>query len=329
MAATRQALRVLAQARREMSRLMAPGEREAVRAWATAWSTLADELEAALLSGSQRAVRLQASLKMLTETLQTLTANAGLAGGTTLGAIVASSVAATEALVRAQMPRRWPMRDRVDPAQLRAITERSAQRITSLHRPIAQQTARAIGQELVRGVAEGLNPRETARLIMRNAQDHFNLSLNRSLVITRTEQLDCYRAAGQATMLAHDGVLAGWQWVASLTARTCPSCIAQHGTLHSLSEPGPLDHPCGRCARLPVTRSWRGMGFDQDEPDDALPDKHAFWDGLSDADQKHVLGPSRYTAYKRGEYPMDRWSARRKNPGWRDSYQVSKLPISE
>jgi hypothetical protein len=38
-----------------------------------------------------------------------------------------------------------------------------------------------------------------------------------------------------------------------------------------------------------------------------------------------VLGPSRYEAYKRGDYPMDKWSARRKNPGWRDSYQVSKI----
>lgn len=326
MAATRQALRTLQQARRELGKLMAPGEREAVRAWAQAWLTIADELERALLAGQDRAIRLQAALRMTTDALQTLSANAGAVGGMTLGPIVATSVAATEALVRAQMPRRWGMRDRVDPRQLDAITERATQRITSLHRPLAQETVRQIGQELVAGVAEGLNPRETARRIMRNVQDQFNLSLNRSLVITRTEQLDAYRNAAAKTMVRHEDVLAGWQWVSALTKRSCPSCIAMHGTIHSLDEPGPLDHPCGRCSRLPITRSWRALGFDIDEPQDALPDKHAFWDGLSDADKKDVLGPRRYEAYQQGRYPMEDWPQRRENPGWRPSYQVSKAP---
>ena len=129
-----------------------------------------------------------------------------------------------------------------------------------------------VRQELVRGMQLGLNPRETARRTvlgnrMVQAFEHgFNLPLNRALIITRTEQIDAARDAAALTHQANADLLRGWQWVAQLDTRTCPSCWAQHGTEHPLDEPGPWDHQQGRCTRMPVTRTWADLGYDVPEP---------------------------------------------------------------
>src|SRR3546814_11471968 len=74
-------------------------------------------------------------------------------------------------------------------------------------------------------------------------------------------------------------------WVAQLDRRTCPSCWSQHGSKHALDEPGPLDHQQGRCARLPVTRSWRDLGFDIDDPPSVVPDAETTFRGMRRGDQ--------------------------------------------
>jgi hypothetical protein len=157
------------------------------------------------------------------------------------------------------------------------------------------------------------------------AQDGFAGGLTRAMTIARTEILDAHRAASLATDTANKGLLAGWQWVAQLGPRTCPSCWAQHGSIHPVDEAGPLDHQSGRCTRAPVTKSWRDLGFDIDEPPSAVPDARAVFASLPEADQLAVMGPKRLGMLRDGTASWDDLSVRRTTDGWRDSYHARSV----
>ena len=118
----------------------------------------------------------------------------------------------------------------------------------------------------------------------------------------------------------------GWQWVASLGPRTCSSCWAQHGSIHPADEPGPLDHHQGRCARVPLTRSWRDLGFDVDEPPSVIPDAQATFDAMGRDARRQVLGGKGLAAYEQGRFPMSAWSVRKDTPEWRPAYYAAKPP---
>ena len=91
---------------------------------------------------------------------------------------------------------------------------------------------RVVADLLQEGIALGYNPRKTAAKI-RHAM---GMNLNRALMIARTETLRAYREATIQNYRANEDVVQGWWWTASLSRRTCPACIALHGTWHPLSE---------------------------------------------------------------------------------------------
>lgn len=178
---------------------------------------------------------------------------------------------------------------------------------------------------LIRGIALGDNPRDAARTMLSRVEGGFNGGRARALVIARTEMLDAHRASAQAQDLANAESLAGWQWVATLDTRTCPSCLSQHGTVHPVADPGPMDHQQGRCARLPKAKSWRDLGFDIDEPADIFPDAQAWFEGLPANDQVAVMGQARLDLLKSGKVGWADLSTRRSTDGWRDSYAPASV----
>lgn len=209
--------------------------------------------------------------------------------------------------------------------QLSAIVKRTTQQVTKLTWPLTQAATEAMKRELVRGVAMGINPREAARHLMKRLEGGFNGGLARALNVARTEILDAHRAAAAVSQEANRETLAGWIWTAKLDTRTCPSCWAQHGQLHPLEEPGPLDHQSGRCARTPKTRSWRELGFDVPEPPDVLPNAEQAFAALPEADQLAIMGAARLDALQRGDISWADLSKLRRADGWRDSYGVTPL----
>ena len=166
----------------------------------------------------------------------------------------------------------------------------------------------------------------TARRIVARTEGRFNGGLNRALAIARTETLDAHRAGAMAGRMLNSDVLAGWRWHCELSKRSCPACIAQDGSLHAIDDPGPNDHVNGRCTGIPVTKSWADLGFDVPEPAPVRSDAGDWFEQLPVADQRSILGPSRYDAWRSGEYPMSSWSEIRHNDGWRDSVQVTRAP---
>lgn len=100
----------------------------------------------------------------------------------------------------------------------------------------------------------------------------------------------------------------------------CPSCWSMHGTVHPADQPGPWDHPQGRCARVPKTRTWRELGFDIDEPDDTIVNARARFFSLPDVDQRTIMGPGRLALLKSGRVDWSDIPMLRPSTGWRPSY---------
>ncbi len=344
MAATAETLRVQEQIRISLSQITDRQTRDLVAAWADAWDEVAPDLTAALLEqlvGGKRltraqllrSTRLRRALEAIRDQLVALGAEAGVRITGDLQAVIDTAGGAQASVIDTQLPPDTPHLvdlnawSRVDEDQIAAIVRRSTEQITSLTKPIGPEAYQVLRRELIRGVAAGTNPRATAARIVRRAEGRFNGGLTRALTIARTETLDAYRTAAQLGQEAHADVLAGWIWLADLTGRVCPACLGQHGTRHSVTDPGPLGHQNCRCSRMPVTKTWAELGYaDIVEPAPTVPDAAGWFDGLPEADQRRILGPARLTAYQAGDYPMSGWAARRSTDGWRDSYVVSPAP---
>lgn len=218
---------------------------------------------------------------------------------------------------------------------MRWITHRATQQITVRHYKLSEEATRAMKRELSAALGAGDNPRTAARHMIQRVEDEFNGGLTRATVIARTEMLDATREAALQQRLENADILAYWIWYADLSSRTCPACWAMHGTQHPIEEWGPIDHHQGRCTALPVTK----RAAEAADPD-LIPtqeDATRKFEQLPESKQREILGRSRFEAWRRGEYPMDKWPQRIKHydiidgqrqQTWRDSTHTSKLPPS-
>ena len=326
--------------------------RALVAAWALAWDQVATELEAALLEAVtaaqggrltagmvRRNVRLQSAIEAVATALVTLTGEA--AAGVVRDLQVAAERAATghAALIATQLPSAAAVAAtgattgvgvsvlRANPDQVAAMVRRATGRITRDMGAMPEELASIIRSDLMRGVAVGDNPRATARRMVRRIEDRWDYSLSRAMVASRTETLDAHREAGRAVEQANADVLAGWTWVAHVDKRTCRSCIAMHGTEYPVEVPGPEDHHQGRCARVPRTKTWEELGFEGiPEPPPLMVDAEREFRRLPVEAQREILTPAGYEAWQRGEYPVEEWTRRKSNDGWRDSHVPTRPP---
>lgn len=336
MAATDETLALLAAQKAEIGRRLAATGDTLTVAWARAWDEIAaelaeaiDALSAARPSSIERARRARSALAIASDRLTALAKQAGVQVSADALALIRQALADQAPLAASQLPPgvglSW---NQPDQRQMDAIARRTTETIHKRTYALSRDAEVAMKRALSRGVALGLNPRRTAARMLTSVEDSFNGGLARALVIARTETLDAYRTAAQQAHSANRDVVRGWQWIATLSTRTCPACIAQHGSKHPLSEPGPHDHHQGRCARMPITATWKELGIDAPEPASVVPDAPTWWNGLSEADKRRILGPSRYDAYRRGDFPMSDWPVRRENPGWRPSVHTAPVPRS-
>ncbi len=173
----------------------------------------------------------------------------------------------------------------------------------------AQQEAR---EKLIEGVALGLGTRE----IGRNLRTSFGGNGIRSLLVARTEVIRSYRDASLATYRRNPEVIQGWYWIASLGPRTCPVCIARHGTFHPLDEEF-ASHPACRCSPAPATKSWADLGFPDLDETRLEPESGEEWFARQDAGtQKRILGPGKFALYADGDIRLDDLVAEKVNPIW-------------
>lgn len=340
MAVTEETLRLAKKLRIHLDRTVNQATRELVRAWARAWDEIHDVWAEAMMDIAKastdgrwpslaqiaRQERAQAALLAANEQIALLAEHTGVTVVDAVGRAVEDTPEWQARLIASQLPteagttRELVARfTRVDELALSAIVRRTTEDVTAASYRLEAHAQEQMRRALVRGVAVGENPRRAARQMVRNSEGVFNGGLTRALTIARTEILDAHRAGTAAAQAANADVLQGWQWVAQLDKRTCPSCWARHGSMHALTVPGPDDHQNGRCARSPVTRSWADLGFDIPEPPSLLPDAEQTFAGLPRADQLAVMGPARLQLLDSGQVSFTDLTTTRSTPGWRDS----------
>lgn len=343
MAVTNATLREVDRLRRQLTVMTDAQTVALTRAWAEAWDVLLPEFETAfaeLLAAPSRTgyvskalaarnIRLRDALRAVGTYMDVLVPQAENLVSRGISQAVLDAADGHEALVTTQLPPGTTGAavgfNRVPEQALVAIVERTTQQIHSDFLPLTRDMERAMKRNLVRGIAVGDNPRRTAAKLIKETEGTFNGGLTRALNISRTETLDAHRAATKASERANRTVLEEWEWHAKLDGRTCPSCLAQHGTRRPLEEEGPYDHQQGRCARVSITKSWKDLGFDIEEPASVTPSSEAWFNSLTPAAQAEIMGPARLKLLQDGSISWADLSSRRSTAGWRDSYGVTPL----
>lgn len=191
--------------------------------------------------------------------------------------------------------------------------------LTDLLYAMGPQVWDKIAGELFAGVALGRNPRDVARRIHRDVE---GVTLRRSLLIARTEQLRAQRAGTAATFAANADVLEGWTWLSAADERTCAACWAMHGTVHPVADE--LDgHPQCRCQPVPLTKTTdellAGAGIEPlGGPDTRLelPEGADLFARLDPDTRLAILGPTRLGMLNRGEVTMADMVTRTTDPRW-------------
>lgn len=342
MAVTAETLKVLDEMRKRMATMTTTQTVALTRAWVEAWDVLAPELNLAILellaaakngrvpaSVVARNVRLRDTIRQARAMLDELAETTNVQVTTDVGQALLDALDHHEALIRSQLPPGQAGAGisftRVSPEAVAAVVERTTQSIHKFTQPLPADVERMMKQQLIRGITVGDNPRRTAGRIIKGAEGRFNGGLTRALNIARTETLDAHRAATQASEKKNTAILEEWEWHAALSGRTCPSCLAMHGTRHPLTEPGPYDHPSGRCSRVTITKSWKELGFNIEEPVSLTKNAEDWYNGLTPESQVAIMGKARRDLLANGDITWADLARRQENPGWRPSYNATPV----
>lgn len=174
--------------------------------------------------------------------------------------------------------------------------------LSTLFDSFGDDASDAVRQVLFTGLTLGWNPQRTAA----GVQQALGVSRARALTISRTESNRAYRSANLSIFQANSDVVGSWIWTASLSSRTCISCILMNGTEHDLDEEF-ASHVCCRCAPIPKTKDWSdilaGTGIDTSDLDDNAPEIPSGEDWFNDQDestQRSILGNAKYEALQSG-----------------------------
>ena len=157
-----------------------------------------------------------------------------------------------------------------------------------------------VGDQILRAIAEGRNPRWTAAQIKRYLVSS-PAPLRDAVRLSRTTQIYSSRQTAHTTY--RDNGINQWIWSAELGDRTCISCISLHGTVHPASETL-NDHHLGRCAAIPITPTWASMGFEGGE-EVVIGSGESWFADQPEGYQRSMLGEAAYEIYTQGGFRIE------------------------
>lgn len=166
------------------------------------------------------------------------------------------------------------------------------------HLPLEAQSK--VTQSLVNGVVLGRHP----SVVARDVRSAMGSSLSKALTISRTEMLRAYRETTREAFAENGDVLDGWTWQSARKLTTCGVCWSMHGTVHDIEEI--LNgHPNCRCTMVPLTKPWEEFGVTGvTETRTVLKSGESEFRKLTAQQQRAILGPSKYEAYRDGKVTL-------------------------
>jgi SPP1 gp7 family putative phage head morphogenesis protein len=177
-------------------------------------------------------------------------------------------------------------------------------------------------QTLIDSTAAGVNPRQTARLMM----DDMSGNLNRALTVARSEQIRSFRQASRQQMKA-SGVVEGYIRRAARNPRTCMACIALDGTIYLIDELMHV-HPNDRCFMQPIIKGLApvqvetGLEWFMRQPVETPKDQKGKKLIIG---QKEMMGPKYFKAWKSGDFQFEELADTHIDETWGPSVQVANL----
>ncbi len=182
--------------------------------------------------------------------------------------------------------------------------------------------SRKLGESLVQGITRG----QGAAQIGRSLRESLDGNAARALTVARTETHRAYRSSSLERYRANPRVYAGWRWQANLDRRTCPVCVAMHGSEHALDEDFG-GHPNCRCRPVPITRTISEI-LNTTDPEALALDANVakvragretgqqWFDRQPASVQLQVLGPLKLRELKRGTISLADTVVRTEHPRW-------------
>ena len=169
----------------------------------------------------------------------------------------------------------------------------------------SQDVAEEVRQVMVSGYIQGMNPVRIAGLIRQATGSGLTWALN----MARTANIWAYRVATHQNYLNNSKIVRGWYWMAALDRRVCLGCVAQHGSLHPLTEIL-NDHHLGRCFPVPVLATYADLGIEGvAEPSPLQITRGEDWfKALPAKDQREMMGPAMYKAWQSGAFDFGQLS---------------------
>ena len=156
---------------------------------------------------------------------------------------------------------------------------------------LAPAVAEKIKSEIIKAAAIGTD----FKTISKRLQATGDITRYRALATARTETNRVRRETTRQIFQENDDLIEGWEWVASKSTRTCPTCLALDGRIFPLKEPFPQHVNC-RCTMIPVIKGFsrrpRTIGKD-------------WFDGLSDEGKASVLGKETFLIYQQNNLSLN------------------------
>lgn len=173
------------------------------------------------------------------------------------------------------------------------------------------QAVQGLTNSLLAGLAQGVSPVTTARMM----RDGFGVGFDRALTIARNETLRVYREASRMQYAASEFVT-GYMRMSAKDRRVCMGCLMADGTIYTV-ETAFEEHVCGRCTLVPLTGKAKKLpGYVNGEK---------WFRGLEADQQREMMGGQYFEAWKDGKYELRQLVKRVENETWGASIGVTPL----
>ena len=177
---------------------------------------------------------------------------------------------------------------------------------------LAPYNTKRVADALLEGIAFGYNPAKTAKMF----ENVMGGGLTDAMRMSRTAQLYATREANRAMYIANEDVVEGWYWWTSLDSNVCMACAAMHGTEHKSDESMNSHYNC-RCTSIPKVRGY----------DDQIQTGEDWFAGLSETEQRNMMGAETWQAWKDGKFDFSDFATRRHD----DVYgkMLARMPLKQ